>query len=41
MENLAENLGIIILVIVFGYIFYGPHAKSKGGDDKGGKGGKK
>lgn len=44
-----ENLGFIVLAIVFGFLFFGPHAKAKKKDDKGGddkkgggdKGGKK
>ena len=36
-----ENLGFIILAVIFGYLFFGPHAKSKAKDDKGGKGDKK
>lgn len=37
-----ENLGFIIVAIIFGYLFFGPHAKVKEKkDDKGGKGDKK
>lgn len=41
-----ENLGFIVLAIVFGFLFFGPHAKKKeekkGGDKKeGGDKGKK
>jgi|GEM_PF-3070717 len=36
-----SDLGLIIFAIIFGYIFFGPHMKSKPKDDKEGKQGKK
>ncbi len=41
MYNLAmSDLGLIIVVIVFWFIFFGPHTKSKDAGKKGGdKGG--
>jgi hypothetical protein len=29
-----ENLTFIALAVIFGYVFFGPHAKSKPKDDK-------
>lgn len=34
-----ENLTFIIVAVIFGYVFFGPHHKSKPKDDK--KGGDK
>jgi hypothetical protein len=34
-----DNLGLIILAVVFWFLFHGPHLKS--GEKKGDKGGKK
>lgn len=36
-----ENLAFIALAVVFGFVFFGPHNKSKPKDDKGGGGDKK
>lgn len=39
--RLMENLGFIAVVIIFGFLFFGPHTKSKKKDDKKGGGDKK
>lgn len=29
MQNITENLTFIVLAVVFGFLFFGPHMKKK------------